>query len=310
MEVIELEPNFGPADDLRHWPAPGGRMRDSLFWEVVVPEERIGLQVYLYLTDRGRTGYNVVVWGADAAEALAVKMSTGEVGRAADLDAFGFDGLVVTQPQLRQTSTVRFSRDELSLALDFEAIHDAFSYHANPDGLPEWFAVNRLEQTGRVSGYVEFGDRRIEFDQLGHRDHSWGVRDWGVPQHWKWFVAYTPSGRALNGWIWIARGEWGFAGYVVDNGRTIPVRTIEHNAKYDDRMRQLRLEADLLDVSGGRTHLVMDSFGTVELPSHDPMATVIIEAACTAVIDGESGAGQFETHWQGTYLDYLARGAR
>ena len=64
--------------------------------------------------------------------------------------------------------------------------------------------------------------RRIEWDRMGHRDHSWGVRDWGVPQHWKWFVAYTESGRAVNGWIWIAKGEWGFAGYTVRDGVTYP----------------------------------------------------------------------------------------
>jgi hypothetical protein len=36
------------------------------------------------------------------------------------------------------------------------------------------------------------------------------------------------------------------------------------------------------------------------------LQTVIREGACRAVIDGERGAGQFETHWQGSYLDYLA----
>jgi hypothetical protein len=36
------------------------------------------------------------------------------------------------------------------------------------------------------------------------------------------------------------------------------------------------------------------------------LQTVIREGACRAVIDGEHGAGQFETHWQGSYLDYLS----
>jgi hypothetical protein len=36
------------------------------------------------------------------------------------------------------------------------------------------------------------------------------------------------------------------------------------------------------------------------------MSTVIYEAACTAEIDGEPGAAQFETHWPGSYLRYLA----
>ena len=85
---------------------------------------------------------------------------------------------------------------------------------------------------------------------MGHRDHSWGVRDWGVPQHWKWFVAYTESGRAINGWIWIAKGEWGFAGYVVRDGVTYPIRHIDQHAEYGEQMRQRRLRATLTDITG------------------------------------------------------------
>ena len=38
-------------------------MRDSLFWNLIVPEEELGLQVYTFVNHRGRAGYNVCVWG-------------------------------------------------------------------------------------------------------------------------------------------------------------------------------------------------------------------------------------------------------
>jgi hypothetical protein len=38
-------------------------MRDSLFWEMIMPDERLGLQVYVYLTAHGKSGFNVCVWG-------------------------------------------------------------------------------------------------------------------------------------------------------------------------------------------------------------------------------------------------------
>jgi hypothetical protein len=75
-------------------------------------------------------------------------------------------------------------------------------------------------------------------------------------------------------------------------------------------MTQQRLEAHLLDITGEITHLTMDSFGAVRLPTHDPTATVITEAACAVTINGEAGAGQFETHWSGAYLQYLAQRRR
>ena len=301
----DIDPGFGPDDDRRHWPADGGRMRDSLFWELIMPEEKLGLQIYLYVSARGRAGYNVSVWGPGT-DPVALKLADGRVAESADFDDFRFEGLTVRQPELRRTCQVRFDRDDVHLAYDFTALHDAFSYRSNPDGLPGWFARNRLEQTGHVDGFLEIGGRRIDWNRTGHRDHSWGHRDWGIPHHWKWFIAYTESGRIVNGWIWIARGEWGFAGYVVRDGVTVPVARIEHHADYHPDMTQRRLEADLIDITGQATHLGLDVFGVIKLPTHDPMSTVIYEGACTAEIDGEAGAGQFETHWPGPYLRYLA----
>lgn len=305
---------FGPRDDLRHRPAtPGGRMRDSLFWEMVMPDEGLGVQVYLYLTDRGRTGYNVTVWGADA-EPLALELGGGTVGDDVDLDDFAFDGLTVTQPELRRTAVVTYTADHLRLHYEFAGVHDAFSYRQNPDGIPTWFAVNRLEQSGRVHGHLEIGPvgsaRRIEWHgRMGHRDHSWGPRDWGVPQHWKWFVAYTESGRSVNGWLWIARGEWGFAGYVAREGVTTPIARIEQRATYEDDMTQRCLEATVVDVDGGRTEVVLDRYGLVKLPTNERTGTEIWEAACHATIDGEPGAGQWETQWSRPYLEHLVAGA-
>ena len=49
----ELRNGLGPTDDLRHRPVAGERTRDSLFWELIMPEEELGVQVYLYLTGSG-----------------------------------------------------------------------------------------------------------------------------------------------------------------------------------------------------------------------------------------------------------------
>jgi hypothetical protein len=80
----------------------------------------------------------------------------------------------------------------------------------------------------------------------------------------------------------MARGVWGVAGYVVRDGVTIPVSHIRHHADYHPDMTQRRLEADLTDITGQCTHLVLDVYGVIKLPTRDPMSTVIYEAACTA----------------------------
>lgn len=302
-------PFLSATDDLRHRPMPGKRMRDSLFWEVILPKERIGLQIYLHLTGSGRIGHNVVIWGSDPRLHRAF-LGSGTLPDSADLDDVHFDGLTVRQPDPLQTATVLFRREDLAIEYRFNAVHPAFSYHANPDGLPNWFAENRLEQSGWVTGSITVGERHVEINHMGHRDHSWGVRDWNAPQHWKWFVAYTPHRTAVNGWIWIAKGEWGFGGYVTKGGRNIAIARIDHRAEYDQRMNQRSLYATVIDIDGGSTIVALDAFDVVQLPSQEPMKTVIREAACFATIDGVPGAGQFETHWFGSYLAHLETAAK
>lgn len=298
--------NYQPEDDLRHRPVPGGKMRDSLFWEMIMPDEKLGFQAYLYLAGTGQAGFNVIVWGEDE-KPHVLEFGHGEVGDDMDFDNFSLNGLTLSQPQVRKTAVLRYESERVKLEYEFTAIHEAFSFHQNPQGLPKWFALNRFEQTGRVKGFLEFDGRHIEWDRIGHRDHSWGSRQWGVPHHWKWLIAYTPDGsHVVNGWIYIAKGEMGFAGYVVKDGVMTPIDRIKHHAEYDDDMGQLHLEADILDTSGNTTRLKMQRFGLVRLPTNDKMDTMIMEAACYAQIDGHDAAGQFETHWPKSYVEYLS----
>src|ERR1700685_1703043 len=98
----ELRDGLGPTDDLRHRPMAGERTRDSLFWELIMPEEELGAQGYLYLTGSGKAGYNVCLLGLDAPP-FALPPRQGRVPAHADLVDFSFAGLTLTQPELRQS---------------------------------------------------------------------------------------------------------------------------------------------------------------------------------------------------------------
>ncbi|MFW2830333.1 DUF7064 domain-containing protein [Sphingomonas sp. ID0503] len=280
-------------------------MRDSLFWQATLPGERLGFQAYLYLTHAGKAGFNVVVWGEDA-KPLVFDFAEGTIPAEMNLDDFTFAGLRLRKTGFGEPAKVEYESAKVKLAFTFTGSHPPFSYHANPDGLPSWFAMNRYEQTGTITGSIEAKGRTIALDGMAHRDHSWGNRMWGVPQHWKWFCAYTPDGaRMVNGWIWIARGEWGCAGYVVRDGRQLAIATIRQHAIYRDDMSQQSLRAEIVDVEGETCLVELERFGLVKLPGRDKFGTIIMEAACTGRIDGQEAAGQFETQWQQSYLDGL-----
>jgi hypothetical protein len=294
---------YETGDDLRHRLADGGKTRDSLFWEMILPEEQIGFQAYLYLTSEGTAGFNVIVWGPEE-KPLVLDLVQGEVADDMNFDYFKLQGIKLVQPADSKTAELSYSSEKIALEFNFTGIHDPFSYRQNPDGLPGWFALNRLEQSGWVKGFLEIGDRRIELDRIGHRDHSWGLRKWGVPHHWKWLVAYTPdASRIVNAWIWLAKGEWGVGGYVVRDGELIPISHVKQHATFDDDMSQRSISVDITDIRGDHCRLEMERFGIVKLPTGGRLATMIMEAACHATIDGIAAAGQFETQWSQDYLD-------
>lgn len=297
--------DFTETDHLRHRPDSTGRMRDSLFWQATLAEERLAFQAYLYLTHAGKAGFNVVVWGEDA-KPLVREFAEGTIPDDMDLDDFSFAGLKLRKTGFGEPARVEYESERVKLQFTFTGDHPPFSYRANPDGLPAWMAMNRYEQTGHITGQIEAKGRTIRLDGMGHRDHSWGNRNWGVPQHWKWFCAYTPDGaRMVNGWIWIARGEWGYAGYVVRDGQQVAIATIRQHATYREDMSQQSLRAEITDVDGGTCLVELERFGLVKLPGNDKTGTIIMEAGCTGQIDGRTAAGQFETQWQQAYLDAL-----
>lgn len=300
-----MDPGYRPDDDLRHRPGPDGKTRDSLFWQVIMPEHELGFQCYLYLSGSGKAGFNLILWGKDR-KPYVLDLIEGNVQSGMDFDDFQLGGLRVWQPADQRTARIAYESDKVRLEYSFEGFHTPFSYRSNADGLPSWFASNRLEQSGWVKGFIEWQDRRIDFDRIGHRDHSWGVRHWQAPQHWKWLVAYTPdASRIVNAWIWMAKGEWGVGGYVVRNGELVPIAHVDQRARFDDDMTQRSIEVRITDIRGGTCDMQMERFGVVKLPTGGRYATMIMEAACRAQIDGLDAAGQFECQWPQSYLDNL-----
>ncbi len=289
-------------DDLRHRPTAGGKGRDSLYFNVMLPDLELGVFVYTWADHHGRAGRLVTAWGRDP-EPLAFEVVHGVAMGDADFDDWHIDGLDLHLPDPLRTAEIRYRGENLQLDYDFTGTHSAFDYGRNAGGCPQWMAINRFEQTGWARGELRLGTERIAFDQPAHRDHSWGRRDWKMPQHWKWVVAQTPSGRGLNLFQWIARGETGTNGYVLRDGQPIALVDARCETTYDADMTNRSLHAVLTDEAGGVTELDLERYGTVALPVGSD--TVLNEAACWGRIDGEVGWGQFEAQWPASYVEHL-----
>jgi len=296
-------------DDLRHRVADGIKTRDSLFWNLILPDEQIAVQLYIWTDGRGVSGRQVAVYAPDREKNIVLSASDIDLGPDSDLDEWQCAGLCVRQPESLRTAELSFEGEGITLDYRFNAAHRPFSYHENPSACPPWMASNRYEQSGRASGTLTVGNRAITFgDVWAHRDHSWGRRNWNAVHHWKWVVAGVPSGTTLNAMFHIAFGEPGINGYVVRDGEPVAIVDGRCHAAYDSDMSQSRLEADLTDARGVVTHLEMERFAIFKLPFGSD--TLLSEAACRVTIDGEPGAGQFETLWPQGYVQRLVEAER
>jgi len=87
----------------------------------------------------------------------------------------------------------------------FDGVSPVYDYRDNAQTLPACVATAHYEQAGRLRGTLTLGGRQFQVDAVGHRDHSWGVRDWAGPANWKWITALFDDGAgglrfAFNAW--------------------------------------------------------------------------------------------------------------
>ena len=126
--------------------------------------------------------------------------------------------------------------DGLRLGLDDMSIHAAFpncaadlrftDLHPRWDFLslmnltpPEGHRGAHLEMAGRITGSLRLGDRTFEIDCFGHRDRSWGSRDWSTLRAIRWWSIVFGPDLAIQMTAHVhANGQHGTLGYMVQDG--------------------------------------------------------------------------------------------
>ncbi len=91
--------------------------------------------------------------------------------------------------------------------LTWTAVHEPHCYH---DGLLTLGATEEqaalmpmhFEQIGTVRGVVRLGGKERVVDTYGHRDKSWGPRDWAAITGWEWLSAQFGPDLGFNATLW------------------------------------------------------------------------------------------------------------
>ncbi|HEV7536771.1 MAG TPA: hypothetical protein VGP90_14115 [Acidimicrobiia bacterium] len=308
MPIEELHPRY----ENRHVFFDGSAhedYRESLAFLMPLPEEGLGVIGYTWVhaqgqDGQGRAGSMAVVYGPgvpepvfDVADGILVPDDMG-------FDKWQVGPMRLTMPEGMNGLHMAFDGARVKLEYEFDPINPSFAYLPNPGGCESWLADDRAEQAGRVTGRLEVGDRRVAIDGYVHRDHSWGMRDWGGPQHWKWWNVMAP-GISLHAMEIQAFGKTTLHGYVFREGTMSLLVGLDADYELDHRFMHTSVTATFRDETGRATHVRTSQAADLAWPVSTRLT--LHEASMRAEIDGQEATGYIEMAWSPDYIAHHCR---
>jgi hypothetical protein len=120
-------------------------------------------------------------------------------------------------------------KDDTTVDLTWTAYTPPFDFHGETsfDYTPTNVAAAHFEQAGTVTGRIRANGTEYTIDGCGHRDKSWGVRDWAKIEGWDWISAQFGPELAINATQVLTDGKHSPAGFVWHGGSNHAIRTLE-----------------------------------------------------------------------------------
>lgn len=302
--LAEAEMAIDPVHDGRHVLPKAANGRESIPYLIILPEEQIALFTYTWVTGDGKAGAALAIFGPGVGGApIQQRLPDRPISPDMDFDNWEIDGFSMKQDLMFGKAHIRWETAEATVEFDYESYHPPYAYAADPRGCPSYCAADRIEQAGSVKGTLRIGDRTIAIDATGHRDHSWGTRDWVAFQQYEWFIGQVGTDISVHFWHLQALGKEQIRGYVYKDGLMSRVETVKVDVEYDDQFWQKSYVANIVDAAGRETRIETEVFATYCLVP-DP-ALSLNESAGRAMIDGKAGVGWLECAWPTSYLEHI-----
>jgi hypothetical protein len=293
-----------PVHDGRHKLGQLPIARESSPYLLNLPDLGIAGFVYFWVNGASEAGAVLALFGPGVGEPLTQRLVDRPIPKDMDFTDWRIDGFTLRQDLAFRKADVAWRSPAADLELAFEGFHPPYAYGANAEGCPAYAASDRIEQSGQIKGHLRLGERTLEIDALGHRDHSWGTRDWGAFQHYHWFQGQTADGVSVHFWRFLALGRIHLRGYVFKDGLLAEVTDVDLDVTHNDELWQQKLVATITDEAGRVTEVRADFYAHYTLVP-DPALT-LREGAARATFDGRPGTGWLEVAWPPAYLAHIA----
>lgn len=243
-------------DDLRHRPTSAENFSESKWFSFYDSthdlwiSSRIGLEV-----NRKRANRWLVV-------AVDGKIALADLRSDLPLPSENWDDICVGGLHYRTVRTmhgyaISYRGPELEFNVLWEAETPIFDYRECAEPLPPSLAAEHYEQSGTIRGSFHLDGRTLQLNGTGHRDHSWGVRQWEGFRSWIAFMTHFDERCYLHVERFDERTT-GISthGFLYDGKENVPLKDATVELKFppgDDYPKQFRMEFE--DIRGLRLAL-------------------------------------------------------
>ena len=194
-----------------------------------------------------------------------------------------------------------YKSNKLRFNICFKPINNIYAYvTAKSDKILNSIGSQHYEQFGVYQGefvFVNEGEK-LEFGPcLGHRDHSWGIRDWGAVNKYRLFCCAFSKNLAFNLWEgWIANTKF-LKGYVFDGGqntRIVKSKVVTRyqnnkNSKYSRNIKPpIQANLAISDERGRNFHITSTVGLSIAVP---PRQSVLYECLAKMQINNGVSTG-------------------
>lgn len=284
--------------------------RESLAYLLPLPHLGLGIIYYTWVhaqgeDGRGRAGSMMVVYGPSLPGPIFDVSDGNFVPDSMTLEEWEVGPARMRLDGDMMGGRLRFDSAALQLDVEFAGLNPSFGFLANRNGCPPWLATDRAEQSVRYTGLLRVGDVEHRIDDFGHRDHSWGNRDWGGPTHWKWWNISGDDGIAIHVMELQAFGTTTLHGYVQKDDVIGTVLTLDPRITFDERFMQTDITATITDDEGRTTEIHAWYGADLAWPVSELLT--LHEASMFATIDGKPGRAYMEIAWPPAYARHHRR---
>lgn len=293
--------------DGRHQLTDSDIARESIPYLIHLPDEGLATFTYTWVNGAGEAGAAFALFGPGVGdEPIQQKIADRPVAGDMNFSAWEIETFAMQQDLKFREAQVRWETPEATIDFEFSSLHPPYAYGTNKDGCPAYAATDRIEQSGFVKGTLDINGKSIAFDTVGHRDHSWGTREWQAFQYYNWFQGQSKDGSVVvHYWRFFAYGQENLRGYVMKEGLLAEVLDLKTELVFDEKMQQKTLMSTLVDEAGRTTEVRAEFYAHYNLlPVPE---TNLGEGAAVASYDGVDGVGWLEVGWPTKYLEFAQK---